>query len=75
MKKNFHPKLIPCKITCACGAEFNTFSILSEIHTEVCSKCHPFYTGKQKFLDTTGRVERFQARAEKTIKHQQKLKH
>ena len=59
MKKGIHPKYEDCKITCACGNVIETKSTLKEISVEICSNCHPFYTGKQKLVDTAGRVERF----------------
>lgn len=60
MKKNIHPKYYDnCKVTCACGNTFITGSILPEIKVEICSACHPFFTGEQKYVDTLGRVERF----------------
>ncbi len=60
MKKGIHPEYVETTVTCGCGATFKTRSTLKEIHVEICSQCHPFYTGKQKFVDTTGRVEKFQ---------------
>ena len=72
MKKNLHPKLVACKIICACGTIHKTFSVNPEIHVEICSKCHPFYTGENKFIDATGRVERFKQRMKKTEKKQKK---
>jgi large subunit ribosomal protein L31 len=60
MKKDIHPKIFDTVIKCACGATFETKSTEKEIHVEICSNCHPFFTGKQKFLDTAGRIERFQ---------------
>ena len=60
MKVGIHPEYIDTTITCACGEVVHTRSTKSEIRVEVCSKCHPFFTGKQKFMDTAGRVERFQ---------------
>jgi large subunit ribosomal protein L31 len=54
-----HPHYRPSKVTCGCGAEYNTFSTRGDFAIDVCSACHPFYTGKQKLLDTAGRVERF----------------
>jgi large subunit ribosomal protein L31 len=60
MKKGIHPDYVPAKVRCACGNEFQTRATLAEIKVDICSACHPFYTGKQKFVDTTGRVERFQ---------------
>ena len=62
MKQGIHPNYIDCTITCACGNVIKTRSTKPEIHVEVCSKCHPFYTGKQKLVDTGGRVERFNKR-------------
>ena len=62
MKKNIHPKYHQSKVTCACGNAFSVGSTLPEIHVEICSVCHPFYTGKQKLLDTARRVEKFQSR-------------
>jgi len=65
MKKEIHPKYEKTTIKCACGNEFETRStVTGEIHTELCSACHPFYTGKQKFIDTAGRVDKFRARME-----------
>ena len=58
MKQGIHPNYVDCTITCACGNVITTRSPKPEIHVEVCSKCHPFYTGKQKLVDTGGRVER-----------------
>lgn len=61
MKKDIHPKYhSDAKVVCACGNTFTTGSTKAEIHTEICSNCHPFYTGKQNLVDTAGRVERFQ---------------
>ncbi|MFN0060352.1 MAG: 50S ribosomal protein L31 [Planctomycetota bacterium] len=62
MKNGIHPDYKDTKVTCGCGNGFETRSTLDVIHVEVCSACHPFYTGKQKFVDTAGRVERFQKR-------------
>lgn len=63
MKKDIHPTYYPAaKVVCACGNSFTTGSTLPEIHVEICSNCHPFYTGKQKLVDTAGRVEKFQKR-------------
>ncbi|MBN1763901.1 MAG: 50S ribosomal protein L31 [Sedimentisphaerales bacterium] len=60
MKKDIHPKYEQAKVKCGCGNEFITRSTKSEIHVEICSVCHPFYTGKQKFVDAAGRIEKFQ---------------
>ncbi|MFH0806488.1 MAG: 50S ribosomal protein L31 [Candidatus Brennerbacteria bacterium] len=63
MKKDVHPKYYPsAKVRCACGATFTVGSTKPEIHAEICSHCHPFYTGRQELVDTTGRVERFKKR-------------
>jgi len=62
VKEGIHPKLVPARIICGCGNVIHTYSTKPEIHVEVCSKCHPFYTGQQRFVDTEGRVERFQRR-------------
>ncbi len=59
MKKGIHPKYEYTKITCACGNVIETRSTVKDIEVEICSKCHPFYTGKQKLVDTAGRIERF----------------
>ena len=62
MKEGIHPNYKPATITCACGAVWDTGSTKQDIHVEVCSKCHPFYTGRQKLVDTGGRVDRFKKR-------------
>jgi len=62
MKTGIHPKYVECKVTCGCGETFATQATQPEINVEICSKCHPFYTGKQKLVDTAGRVEKFQRR-------------
>ena len=62
MKQGIHPNYVDCTITCACGNVINTKSTKGDIRVEICSKCHPFYTGKQKLVDTGGRVERFKRR-------------
>ncbi len=65
MKTEIHPEYVAAHVRCSCGNEFTTRSTQDEIHVEICSKCHPFYTGKQKLVDTGGRVERFRRRAAK----------
>jgi len=62
MKAKIHPKYMKCVVTCACGNTFETRSTIEKMHIEICGKCHPFFTGKQKFMDTAGRVEKFQKR-------------
>lgn len=59
MKEKIHPKYYETTITCACGNVIQTRSTLKDIHVEICSACHPFFTGKQKLIDSAGRVERF----------------
>jgi large subunit ribosomal protein L31 len=59
MKEKIHPKYVETTIRCACGAEYTTRSTRPDLHIEICSNCHPFFTGKQKLMDTAGRVERF----------------
>jgi len=59
MKKGIHPDYFDCVIKCSCGNEVHTRSTKKEIHVEICSKCHPFFTGTQKIIDTAGRVEKF----------------
>ena len=62
MKRDIHPRYERLTVVCACGNSWETRSTSASIHVEICSKCHPFYTGKQKLIDTAGRVERFQRR-------------
>ncbi len=62
MKAGIHPNYVDCTITCACGNVIQTRSTKPSLHVEVCNKCHPFYTGKQKLVDTGGRVDRFNKR-------------
>ncbi|MCP4547646.1 MAG: 50S ribosomal protein L31 [bacterium] len=62
MKNGIHPDYKDCTISCICGFKIETRATQSEIKVEICSNCHPFYTGKQKLVDTAGRVERFQKR-------------
>ncbi|MBN2208315.1 MAG: 50S ribosomal protein L31 [Candidatus Coatesbacteria bacterium] len=59
MKKDIHPEYHETTVSCACGNKFKTGSVKKSIKVEICSKCHPFFTGKQKLVDTAGRVERF----------------
>ncbi len=60
MKQGIHPDYVQTRVTCSCGNNFVTRSTQPEMHVELCNQCHPFYTGKQKLVDTGGRVERFQ---------------
>ncbi|MBQ4288689.1 MAG: 50S ribosomal protein L31 [Clostridia bacterium] len=62
MKPGIHPEYGECVVRCACGATFTTGSVKKEIRVDVCSQCHPFFTGKQKLVDTGGRVDRFKKR-------------
>lgn len=69
MKPNIHPVYQEVSVVCACGSKFKTRSThRGDIHVEICSQCHPFFTGKQKLIDTAGRVERFQRKYGRTAK-------
>ncbi len=59
MKTDIHPKYIDCTVSCGCGNQFTTKATVSELKIEICNDCHPFFTGKQKFVDAAGRVDRF----------------
>ncbi|MCH7494710.1 MAG: 50S ribosomal protein L31 [Candidatus Marinimicrobia bacterium] len=59
MKEGIHPEYKLSRVTCACGNTFETRSTASDLHVEICSECHPFFTGKQKLVDSAGRVEKF----------------
>jgi large subunit ribosomal protein L31 len=65
MKTEIHPEYVVAHVRCTCGNEFLTHATRPEYHLEICSQCHPFYTGRQKLVDTGGRVERFQRRVAK----------
>ncbi len=62
MRDKIHPKYEPCTITCSCGNVIETRSTVGDMRIEICSACHPFYTGKQKLLDTAGRIEKYNRR-------------
>ncbi len=64
MKKEIHPKLFEVDVRCACGNAFQTVSTSSRIEVDICSNCHPLFTGQQRFVDTAGRIEKFQQRYE-----------
>lgn len=73
MKQGVHPKIYnDTKVTCTCGNTFTTNATVPEIHIEVCNKCHPFFTGEMKYVDTLGRVEKFQAKQKKAKDIKQK---
>jgi large subunit ribosomal protein L31 len=78
MKEKIHPKYFETTITCACGNVIHTRSTVKNIRVEICSACHPFFTGKQKLVDTAGRVEKFKQRytktAGKTVRKKTKIK-
>ena len=65
MKEGIHPKYQEVEVRCACGNTFKTRSTKPELHLEICSSCHPFFTGRQKLIDTEGRVDRFQKKYQK----------
>ncbi len=67
MKTDIHPDYVECSVVCGCGATFVTRSTKPSIHVEICSSCHPFYTGQQKFVDTAGRIEKFNRRFAKRV--------
>lgn len=67
MKKEIHPEYVEATVKCACGNTFRTHATKASINVEICSNCHPFYTGKQKFVDSEGRVERFQRKYAKML--------
>ena len=64
MKKGIHPEVKTSTIRCGCGAELETVTTVESMHVDICSKCHPFYTGEERFVDTEGRVERFNRKYE-----------
>lgn len=73
MKSKIHPEYMETIVICSCGETFKTRSTKPEIKVEICSKCHPFFTGKQKLIDSGGRVQRFQTRYDYTIDEDEKL--
>lgn len=73
MKSDFHPRYANVRVQCTCGNEFVTRSTSGDLHVEVCSNCHPFYTGRQRLVDTGGRLERFNRRVARG--RQQRLAH
>ena len=72
MKKGIHPDYGPSSIVCVCGAKIETRSTVKDYHVEICSECHPFFTGKQKLVDTAGRVERFRKKYGQELKEGEK---
>jgi large subunit ribosomal protein L31 len=68
MKAKIHPNYFDCNVTCGCGNTFKTRATIKEMRIEICSVCHPFFSGKQKFVDAAGRVDRFKKRYETTTK-------
>ena len=66
MKQGIHPEYYESTVRCACGAEVTTRTTKKDLHVEICSQCHPFFTGKQKLLDTAGRIEKFKRKYAKT---------
>jgi large subunit ribosomal protein L31 len=71
LKAKIHPKYFETTITCACGNQIKTRSTVKDIHVEICSACHPFFTGKQKLIDSAGRVERFRRKYKHLEKKQE----
>lgn len=74
MKKDIHPVYVETLVACGCGETFKTRSTKTKIAVEICSKCHPFYTGKQKFNDAAGQIEKFQKRLQKSQKAEEAVK-
>ena len=68
MKEGIHPEYYETTVQCACGSEVQTRTTLKDLHVEICSKCHPFFTGKQKLMDTAGRIEKFKRKYAKAAK-------
>lgn len=68
MKKELHPKVNNITVSCVCGNSFESISTLNKIDVDICAKCHPFFTGQQRFVDTAGRIEKFQKRFAKSTK-------
>jgi large subunit ribosomal protein L31 len=68
MKKNIHPEIFNVAVRCACGHSFDSISTSNRLEVDICSNCHPLYTGQQKFIDTAGRIEKFEARFNKKQK-------
>ncbi len=68
MKAGIHPEYKECNVTCTCGSNFATRATVEKIHVEICSACHPFFTGQQRFVDTAGRVEKFRKKYGKAAK-------
>lgn len=74
MKKEIHPKYFEnTKVTCSCGAAFEISSTIPELKVEICSNCHPIYTGKKKFIDTAGRLEKFKMKMDKSKRMQEEI--
>ena len=65
MRKDIHPNYKPARVTCICGNTFETRTTVGDIHIDICNKCHPYYTGKHKLIDSAGRVEKFQKKYSK----------
>ncbi len=72
MKEKIHPNYVDATIHCACGNSWQTHSTKPDVHVEICSNCHPFFTGQQRIVDTAGRVERFNKRMERTTAAREK---
>ncbi|MBL4729865.1 MAG: 50S ribosomal protein L31 [Sulfurimonas sp.] len=65
MRKELHPEFITCKVTCACGNSFENKAVEDTLNIDICSECHPFFTGSERMVDTAGRIEKFNARYNK----------
>ena len=62
MKKDIHPTYVPCEVTCACGNTFTIMSTTDKLRIEICNKCHPFFTGNERVVDTSGKIDKFKQR-------------
>lgn len=71
MKANIHPDYVEANVHCACGSSFQTRATKPDLHVDICSACHPFFTGQQRIIDTAGRVERFAKRLQKSSEVQE----
>lgn len=72
MKKNIHPKWVECQVKCACGNSFTTYAGVAQMQVDICSACHPFFTGEERFVDTEGRLDKFKNKMARSAELQKK---
>lgn len=72
MKKNIHPKWVECQVKCACGNSFTTYASVAQLQVDICSACHPFFTGEERFVDTEGRLDKFKNKMARSAELQKK---